>query len=852
MQPPEGGCLVYRPQGRWESFCDAQTLPYIAYPGCAQTIPSPPFRNPPKPLNLSGLYPLRYNHTMLIRRWIVLVLLFCLLPAVAAQTTPPETLQIGFYGAPESRAARAMQMALTQIEAEGAFTGADGRAYRFEGVYSDDPAALTEALAVLAMPDAPPAEGITWEMPVFLLDSDAPLILPGIEAEVYRGQSSAEHRRAMLVRFMTAAGGVQRAYVIGDDPTAQAFAAEFLAQDLVQVRQRPDGILTAEAFDALMTFNPQAIIYRGDVTSAQGLLDTLGGRGWSGYVWYEDALTNIPPRMSVLRAEAWSPLAEDALSAGFVADYRAFVGSAPDARAVAAYDLTWALRLLVTRAGATPLELRLTVPVTAPINTVQGTFNPAAYGVGEVYRTAHILDQTDTVLARYDGGVLQDIAPQVAALPTPTPIPSPTPARPTFTVTTGTLNVRQGPDRAYAVVGQLDNGQTVGALAQLQSGAWYLIESPFGLGWVQANLGTLYTPSEDALQVIDPPPPPTATPIPTRAPIPTPMGGAAPPPIQQPQQAPAAAPNPNFALGGHVRSQEAAGTLEFIGMQWLKQQVRWERGETPANGAGPAIQGARERGMRILIGSVGWPDEMGGDFDAYFEEYTAYLAQVAALGPDAIEVWNEPNLSREWPVGRVDGTTYTDLLRRAYTAIKAANPDVMVISGAPAPTGFFSRGCTAEGCDDDVFLRQMANAGAAQYMDCLGAHFNEGAISPGRTSGDPRGTHHSYYLIDLIALYDSIFGGEVPLCFTEFGYLTAEGLPPLPPGFGWAGETTLQQHAAWLAEAVQVGRTSGRVRMMIVWNIDFTSYDSDPRAGYAILRPDGTCPACQTLQNALR
>ena len=42
--------------------------------------------------------------------------------------------------------------------------------------------------------------------------------------------------------------------------------------------------------------------------------------------------------------------------------------------------------------------------------------------------------------------------------------------------------------------------------------------------------------------------------------------------------------------------------------------------------------------------------------------------------------------------------------------------------------------------------------------------------------------------------------------------------------------------------------SSGRVRLMIVFNVDFTQYGDDPQAGYAIVRPDGSCPACDTLR----
>jgi hypothetical protein len=36
--------------------------------------------------------------------------------------------------------------------------------------------------------------------------------------------------------------------------------------------------------------------------------------------------------------------------------------------------------------------------------------------------------------------------------------------------------------------------------------------------------------------------------------------------------------------------------------------------------------------------------------------------------------------------------------------------------------------------------------------------------------------------------------------------------------------------------------------MMIVFNVDFTLYGDDPQAGYAIIRPGGSCPACETLR----
>jgi hypothetical protein len=85
------------------------------------------------------------------------------------------------------------------------------------------------------------------------------------------------------------------------------------------------------------------------------------------------------------------------------------------------------------------------------------------------------------------------------------------------------------------------------------------------------------------------------------------------------------------------------------------------------------------------------------------------------------------------------------------------------------------------------------------------------------------------------------------LCFTELGYLTPEGYPPLPGAFGWAENVTLGEQASWIKQAISLSRSSGKVKILIVWNIDFTNYGDDPMAGYALIRPGGACPACEAL-----
>ena len=313
--------------------------------------------------------------------------------------------------------------------------------------------------------------------------------------------------------------------------------------------------------------------------------------------------------------------------------------------------------------------------------------------------------------------------------------------------------------------------------------------------------------------------------------------GGNPPPVAP------AGPIGSFELGGHVDSFRRPDLMKRAGMNWIKVQTF-----AGGNAAG-LINMAHGAGFKVLLGVLG--DKSRVTDPNYQTEYAQSVASMAAAGADAIEVWNEPNIDREWPTGQVNGTTYTQLLAKAYNAIKTANPGTLVVSAALAPTGFFAGGCQEGGCNDDVYLQQMAAAGAANYMDCVGAHHNSGATSPAASSGHPAGgTHYSWYFQPTMNLYYNAFGGARKVCFTEFGYLTDEGFPSLAsaaPAFAWADNVTLAQQAQWLAEAAAMSINSGKVRLMIIWNVDFTNYGSDPMAGYAIIRPGDSCPACDSL-----
>ncbi len=416
------------------------------------------------------------------------------------------------------------------------------------------------------------------------------------------------------------------------------------------------------------------------------------------------------------------------------------------------------------------------------------------------------------------------------ALPTSSWTPSPdspgvSPARGDATVSVTSqqlVDLRGGPGFAYDPLMALSTGTPLFLVGRSWDNGWYQVRLMNGQeGWIYSLYLVIWIDTSRVVVTYEQPtPPPLVT-----------VG--------------------SFALGGHVMdtTADAFSLAHRSDMTWVKVQHRFYVGQ----GAGEVsaqIASAHQNGFHILLSVVGDRAQMG-DFQSYIHSYADFVAAAAALGADAIEVWNEPNIDREWPTGMISGAAYTQMLAAAYTEIKARAPDTLVISAAPAPTGFFGvEGCGSGGCNDDMFFQQMALAGAQNYMDCVGLHHNDGIVSPLQTSGDPRGDYPTNYLLGVISRVPPDFNGK-PLCFTELGYLSPDGYGGLPGTFAWAQHTTANEQAEWLAEAIRVARSTGRVEMVIVWNVNFTQFtSSDPMAGYAILRPGGSCPACDALASA--
>lgn len=109
-------------------------------------------------------------------------------------------------------------------------------------------------------------------------------------------------------------------------------------------------------------------------------------------------------------------------------------------------------------------------------------------------------------------------APPETPLPTDTPTPSP----PLAKVTAPTLNVRAGPDTAYATIGKLSLDDSVEVVGRNAASDWLQIVYPANSdrrGWIAADDAKLTGPME-TLPEASAAPPPEPAPLPTDTAIP--------------------------------------------------------------------------------------------------------------------------------------------------------------------------------------------------------------------------------------------------------------------------------------------------------------------------------------------
>ncbi len=202
----------------------------------------------------------------------------------------------------------------------------------------------------------------------------------------------------------------------------------------------------------------------------------------------------------------------------------------------------------------------------------------------------------------------------------------------------------------------------------------------------------------------------------------------------------------NTFLQNEVELSKRERQVQLIaeaGFHWIRQEFQWEDIEVHGKGDyvdrrnDPAgvdawakydhIVDLAERYELEIIARLSnppaWSRALGDAGGALappddIADYGDFVAAVVSRYAGRIkfyQMWNEPNIYPEWGEAPVSPEAYTELLCHAYGRAKETDPEVVVLSGALAPTLALDE----RNFNDLVFLQRMYDAGAGDCFDIL-------------------------------------------------------------------------------------------------------------------------------------
>ncbi len=438
--------------------------------------------------------------------------------------------------------------------------------------------------------------------------------------------------------------------------------------------------------------------------------------------------------------------------------------------------------------------------------------------------------------------------------------PTPADTQKTVAVIAATvLNVRSQPDPNAQLVQTVDQGQQFDVIGRTEAGDWIQIgESGRELGWVAAEFVTLQT-VDIAAQPAEPAPQEAA-----QQPAAPQTGGS---------YLPATMTSPDFGAQAFLwwRPEIADRDLNLMqeaGFHWVKQAFAWETIEGAGKGqydwsvADRAVTHVNAANIKLLarLSSdpeltnfwAGHPPQNADNFADFAYAVARYNCTPQAVGCiQAYQVWNEPNLAREWGNNRPNPAQYAEFLRKAYAAIKRGNPNAIVINAGMAPTGDNNE----IAMPDDVFydgMYQAMGGNSSGYFDMLGVHGAGFAappeLDPAVAASDQRYGGYRFFAFrhveDIRRIMEQYGDGGKKIVLLEFGWT----YDPVNPSYRWhgadAGITDMVQ-AEYLQRAYEYAAANwqpwiGLMSLLTMPNLDWMD-DGNPQDEeqywWAILEP---------------
>ncbi|MBI4671692.1 MAG: beta-galactosidase [Chloroflexi bacterium] len=338
------------------------------------------------------------------------------------------------------------------------------------------------------------------------------------------------------------------------------------------------------------------------------------------------------------------------------------------------------------------------------------------------------------------------------------------------------------------------------------------------------------------------------------------------------------------------RPETAERDLELArgaGLTFVKQTFAWRDIEGAAKGAfdwsraDAAVQLARAKGLKLVARLDNAPDWAApGCYDAAqktmgparnLQDWVDFVGAFAARYRGQIhayEIWNEPNLAREWCGRQPDPAAYAAMLRASYQTLKAVDPDALVISAGMSPTTQNNAGAMP----DAQFIERLYDAMQSDelgphnsdgYFDALGVHA-PGFLAPPELGPDDAAENSEYnhgegaagriycfrHVEDLRRLMVARGDAAKQIAILEFGWTSN----PVHPIHSWF-RVDEQTKGQYIARAFEYAKQHwspwvGWMSAIYLANPDWTPEDEE--YWWALTDPDGTPrPGYVQIQQAL-
>ena len=311
-------------------------------------------------------------------------------------------------------------------------------------------------------------------------------------------------------------------------------------------------------------------------------------------------------------------------------------------------------------------------------------------------------------------------------------------------------------------------------------------------------------------------------------------------------------------LENEVEPWKIKKTLEMVrelGTPWIVEYFPWaysepRKGKYVFDHADLVVDHANRQGLTIIarLGMTPeWarPDGAIANYlpESSYDDFADYAAAFVTHFRGRIRyviLWNEPNLALEWGYRRPDPAAYTAMVCTVSQAIRQANPDVVILAGALAPTLGDPTG--ELGQSDLDFLQGMYDAGIAPCFDALAVHAYGHTFPP---DDPPDPAVINFRRVELLRQLMVANGdGDKPIHITEAGWNDHPR---------WTRAVRPAQRIRYTLRAYEMALEWPWVDSLSMWAFRYPAPEKGYRDYYTFVTPDfQPKPIYLEVQRALR